>query len=135
MPPSYCKLPVSDISLYLRYCKKFPRVAKLGFYIYNNILSLSTTRIGSTLGTTVKRFLLVPYKMAAKMVRKQRSMSGGDENACSVCHELIEIFAVGACDHPICYRCSTRMRILCDQKYCPVCRTQLPKVRLSGIRL
>ncbi|KAK6187159.1 hypothetical protein SNE40_005245 [Patella caerulea] len=47
---------------------------------------------------------------------------------CTVCHEHMEIFAVGSCNHPICYRCSSRMRMLCDQMYCPICRGDLRKV-------
>ncbi|XP_050390953.1 E3 ubiquitin-protein ligase ZNF598 [Patella vulgata] len=47
---------------------------------------------------------------------------------CTVCHEHMEIFAVGSCNHPICYRCSSRMRLLCDQMYCPICRGDLRKV-------
>ena len=50
------------------------------------------------------------------------------ENTCLVCHEAIEIFAIGSCDHPICFKCSTRMRALCEQLYCPICRTDLPEV-------
>ncbi|XP_045214491.2 E3 ubiquitin-protein ligase ZNF598-like [Mercenaria mercenaria] len=50
------------------------------------------------------------------------------ENLCLVCHEHIEIFAIGRCDHPICFKCSTRMRALCEQFYCPICRTDLPEV-------
>lgn len=54
-----------------------------------------------------------------------RSESG---NFCVVCCEDIEIFAVGQCDHPICYVCSVRMRVLGKEKYCAVCRTDLDKV-------
>ncbi|XP_068605775.1 E3 ubiquitin-protein ligase ZNF598 [Brachionichthys hirsutus] len=47
---------------------------------------------------------------------------------CVLCCEEVDIFAVGKCDHPVCYRCSTKMRVLCDQKYCAVCREELDKV-------
>ncbi|TRY59050.1 hypothetical protein DNTS_008376 [Danionella cerebrum] len=50
------------------------------------------------------------------------------ESACVLCCQDIELFAVGKCDHPVCYRCSTKMRLLCDQKYCAVCREPLDKV-------
>lgn len=56
------------------------------------------------------------------------SQSSVDEGSCTVCHEGIELFAVGHCDHPICYKCSTKMRILCDQYYCAICRADMPKV-------
>ena len=51
-----------------------------------------------------------------------------DHDVCPVCHEAVDIFAIGHCDHPICYRCSTRMRVLCDHMYCPICRTDLNQV-------
>ncbi|XP_028311076.1 E3 ubiquitin-protein ligase ZNF598 [Gouania willdenowi] len=50
------------------------------------------------------------------------------EKSCVLCCQEVEIFALGRCDHPVCYRCSTKMRVLCDQKYCAVCREELDKV-------
>ncbi|XP_024128436.1 E3 ubiquitin-protein ligase ZNF598 [Oryzias melastigma] len=50
------------------------------------------------------------------------------EKTCVLCCQDVEIFALGKCDHPVCYRCSTKMRVLCDQKYCAVCREELDKV-------
>ncbi|KAI8796844.1 zinc finger protein 598 [Biomphalaria glabrata] len=47
---------------------------------------------------------------------------------CPVCHDVFELFGVGPCDHPVCYRCSTRMRVLCDQMDCPICRSPMPQV-------
>lgn len=67
-------------------------------------------------------------KLSKKMSRKERTESIGD-TLCSVCHERTEIYAIGQCDHPICYRCSTRMRVLCNQMYCPICRGDLPQVK------
>ncbi|KAK7939851.1 hypothetical protein WMY93_003177 [Mugilogobius chulae] len=50
------------------------------------------------------------------------------EKQCVLCCQDIDIFALGKCDHPVCYRCSTKMRVLCEQKYCAVCREELDKV-------
>lgn len=50
------------------------------------------------------------------------------DNTCPVCHDVIEIYAVGPCDHRVCYRCSTRMRVLCEQMDCPICRSHMPQV-------
>ncbi|XP_051905196.1 E3 ubiquitin-protein ligase ZNF598 [Hippocampus zosterae] len=50
------------------------------------------------------------------------------EKHCVLCCQDIDIFAFGKCDHPVCYRCSTKMRVLCEQKYCAVCREELDKV-------
>lgn len=55
--------------------------------------------------------------------------------SCTVCHEGIEVFAVGCCDHVICYKCSCRMRVLCNQFYCPICRADLPQVYLVNKNL
>lgn len=55
------------------------------------------------------------------------------EKVCDVCKEAIEIYAIGDCDHPICLTCSTRMRILIEQDYCPICRGTLPKVIINPI--
>ncbi|XP_049924264.1 E3 ubiquitin-protein ligase ZNF598 [Epinephelus moara] len=50
------------------------------------------------------------------------------EKNCVLCCQEVSIIALGKCDHPVCYRCSTKMRVLCDQKYCAVCREELDKV-------
>lgn len=50
------------------------------------------------------------------------------ERSCVLCCQELDVYAVGKCDHPICYRCSTKMRVLCEQKYCAVCREELDKV-------
>ncbi|XP_065367355.1 E3 ubiquitin-protein ligase ZNF598 [Calliphora vicina] len=51
-----------------------------------------------------------------------------DDNACVVCFKNVDLFSVGECDHPVCYECSTRMRVLCQQNECPICRQVLSKV-------
>lgn len=56
------------------------------------------------------------------------SITKETEKHCVLCCQDIDIFALGKCDHPVCYRCSTKMRVLCDQKYCAVCREELDKV-------
>ncbi|KAI9583528.1 E3 ubiquitin-protein ligase ZNF598 [Glossina fuscipes] len=51
-----------------------------------------------------------------------------DDNACVVCFKNVDIYSIGECDHPVCYECSTRMRVLCQQNECPICRQVLSKV-------
>lgn len=51
-----------------------------------------------------------------------------DDNACVVCFKNLNIYSIGECDHPVCYECSTRMRVLCQQNECPICRQVLSKV-------
>lgn len=53
------------------------------------------------------------------------------EDICTLCSEHITIYAIGKCDHKICFKCSTRMRVLCDQMYCAICRSDLPKVTFT----
>ncbi|XP_011881652.1 PREDICTED: zinc finger protein 598 [Vollenhovia emeryi] len=59
-------------------------------------------------------------------------MSGSSDsfnnNTCVVCYKNVDIYSVGMCEHPVCYECSTRMRVLCRQNECPICRQDLPKV-------
>lgn len=49
--------------------------------------------------------------------------------SCVLCCGDLEATALGRCDHPVCYRCSTKMRVLCEQRYCAVCREELRQVR------
>ncbi|XP_033630564.1 E3 ubiquitin-protein ligase ZNF598-like [Asterias rubens] len=49
-------------------------------------------------------------------------------STCVLCCSGIKFYAVGQCNHHICLKCSTRMRVLCEQKYCAVCRADMPKV-------
>ena len=57
----------------------------------------------------------------------RRISESGDE-LCDVCSEVLKIYGIGQCNHHICYKCSTRMRVLCDQMYCAICRADLPQV-------
>ncbi|XP_077173004.1 E3 ubiquitin-protein ligase ZNF598 [Paroedura picta] len=54
---------------------------------------------------------------------------GGAEGAsCVLCCGELEVVALGRCEHPICFRCSVRMRALCGVRYCAVCREELAQV-------
>ena len=55
-------------------------------------------------------------------------MDGSADWTCLICCELSPFKVVGKCNHPICITCSARLRELCEQKYCPVCREDLAKV-------
>lgn len=51
------------------------------------------------------------------------------ESTCVVCFKQDNLYySIGECDHPVCYECSTRMRVLCRQNECPICRQDLSKV-------
>ncbi|KAJ7306120.1 hypothetical protein JRQ81_010486 [Phrynocephalus forsythii] len=49
-------------------------------------------------------------------------------SSCVLCCGELEVVALGRCEHPICYRCSVRMRALCGVRYCAVCREELAQV-------
>ncbi|XP_022668539.1 E3 ubiquitin-protein ligase ZNF598-like [Varroa destructor] len=49
-------------------------------------------------------------------------------NECVVCCREILVYAVGSCDHSVCYVCSTRLRVLCKTQECPVCRATVEEV-------
>ena len=65
---------------------------------------------------------------------RQRLFSECSEDQCSVCWNDIKIFAVGHCNHHVCHVCSIRMRVLCSQNDCPICRQDMPKIILSSKR-
>ncbi|XP_057666436.1 E3 ubiquitin-protein ligase ZNF598 [Diorhabda carinulata] len=54
--------------------------------------------------------------------------SSETENLCVVCFKTVEIYSIGPCDHAVCFECSTRMRVLCKQNECPICRQLMQKV-------
>lgn len=67
---------------------------------------------------------LFQTKMSSKLARKDSVL------VCVVCCEDIEFFAIGACNHPVCFKCCVRMRVLGKETYCPVCRADLQEVRV-----
>lgn len=62
------------------------------------------------------------------MSGNQNDSSNLADNVCIVCYKTVDLFSIGECNHPVCYECSTRMRVLCEQNECPICRQDLPKV-------
>lgn len=60
--------------------------------------------------------------------KQVREESSGDDEVCVVCFRSVEIYSIGECDHPVCYECSTRMRVLCARNECPICRKDMSKV-------
>ncbi|XP_031462639.1 E3 ubiquitin-protein ligase ZNF598 isoform X1 [Phasianus colchicus] len=66
--------------------------------------------------------------MAASASGVAAAALGPAEGPCVLCCGELEVVALGRCDHPICYRCSVRMRALCGVRYCAVCREELGQV-------
>nr|CAB3268013.1 zinc finger protein 598-like [Phallusia mammillata] len=67
-------------------------------------------------------------KTPAQKPRRTRLSESDGDGSCLVCAQHFETSAVGFCDHYICIKCSMKMRILCEEKFCPVCRKDLLKV-------
>ncbi|XP_037955269.1 E3 ubiquitin-protein ligase hel2-like isoform X2 [Teleopsis dalmanni] len=65
----------------------------------------------------------------------EHTNSVGEEDTCCLCYKVIDIFAIGECDHQICYECASRLRVICGDRSCPVCRTYLHKVIYSAQKL
>ena len=66
--------------------------------------------------------------------QRRRVYSERSDEHCAICLNRMQIYAVGRCNHPVCSECSTRMRILCAQNECPICRQDMPKVRVCSHR-
>ena len=67
------------------------------------------------------------------LVMAERSIS---LSVCPVCFcDDTKLWSVGECRHPICYVCSTRLRVLCEKKDCPVCRESMDKVSVNLIAI
>ncbi len=54
--------------------------------------------------------------------------SAAEEETCPVCCEALQLTAAGACSHRVCHRCALRLRVLCQDSSCPVCRAALDRV-------
>ncbi|XP_014217969.1 E3 ubiquitin-protein ligase ZNF598, partial [Copidosoma floridanum] len=62
------------------------------------------------------------------MSERNERINNNSNSACIVCYKNVKYYSIGMCEHPVCYECSTRMRVLCQQNECPICRQDLPKV-------
>jgi len=55
------------------------------------------------------------------------------DRTCCICASEIKIWAIGKCEHPVCYICSSRMRVLNakeekSSKLCAICKTEMETV-------
>ena len=69
--------------------------------------------------------------MTSPFKKREKAIETTEIACCPVCFKDVEIFSIGICDHPICHECSTRMRVLCKEDACPICRQELTKVWIS----
>ena len=79
---------------------------------------------------TLKCKILTTITMTSNDRVKYTSDMSSDsiENTCVVCFKSVEIYSIGICDHPVCYECSTRMRVCLQRMECPICRQEMEKV-------
>ena len=59
----------------------------------------------------------------------------GHDSICDVCSSIIKYYAVGICDHPICMKCSVKMRVISGDFDCAICRTDMDKVHFMITKL
>ena len=55
--------------------------------------------------------------------------SRSEVKTCDLCCHEPAAWVVSECGHLSCLSCAARLRILCEQKECPVCRQELEQVR------
>jgi len=51
-----------------------------------------------------------------------------DFSSCIICTEDVELYAVGSCNHPICHKCSLKLRLLYKTKECPYCKVHIKQI-------
>eukprot|EP00042_Codosiga_hollandica_P043624 m.415721 g.415721 ORF g.415721 m.415721 type:complete len:985 (+) comp56605_c0_seq1:119-3073(+) len=56
------------------------------------------------------------------------SSSSSSLETCLICSDHSALFCVGKCNHVMCFKCSARLRVLCKDNACPVCRAELLQV-------
>lgn len=67
--------------------------------------------------------------------------SAKEEQICNICAQNVpgpereKIFAYGKCDHHVCYVCSARLRVICEQSECPICREKLEYVSIYSCKI
>ncbi|VDN20621.1 unnamed protein product [Cylicostephanus goldi] len=49
----------------------------------------------------------------------------GPTEECTICCKASDLFGVGPCRHPVCMECAIRIRVLSNNRQCPVCRTNM----------
>lgn len=84
-----------------------------------------------------KRLASNPQKETA---RKIEATPIPKDHICDICAQNIpgpereKIFAFGKCDHHVCYVCSARLIVVCEQFECPICRKKLDNVSIALVK-
>lgn len=73
--------------------------------------------------------------------RKAEVTPNSKDQICDICAQNIpgpereKIFALGKCDHHVCYVCSARLIVVCEQSECPICRKKLDNVSIVLVNI
>ncbi|KAJ0403754.1 hypothetical protein P43SY_006297 [Pythium insidiosum] len=68
----------------------------------------------------------------AKEASGEQEADDEEEDFCLLCADPIAFYAVGDCNHHgICSKCSLRMRMLMNDRNCPICKQHLDRVVVS----
>jgi len=53
--------------------------------------------------------------------------------ACILCFNQINYFAMGKCNHKsVCQKCVLRIRLIMDDKKCSICKTEMEEIIISN---
>ncbi|VDM71680.1 unnamed protein product [Strongylus vulgaris] len=53
------------------------------------------------------------------------AISKSETEECTICCKASDLFGIGSCRHPVCMECAIRIRVLSNNRQCPVCRTEM----------
>lgn len=93
---------------------------------------LLITRLLFDIRKVTTRFTLLKMKKSQANVPKEASPdkdTDANSGLCVICFFKVSVYSVGECDHPVCFHCSTRMRVLIGTNECPICRKEMSQVR------
>ncbi len=58
-----------------------------------------------------------------------------DTEHCILCYNDLKIFGMGACEHKhVCHTCTLRLRLIIENKFCPICMTELGELIITKDR-
>ena len=59
----------------------------------------------------------------------ESDIANADQESCILCYNEIQFFALGSCGHTnVCAKCSLRIRLLMEDKNCPLCKQELEEI-------
>lgn len=114
----------------LNLCGCSPQILSCSLCVHlchDNQLYFTLTKLSQTMLQHMDRLNMAATDATVTSGKYSKTTDSID-TICTICHEDEKIFAVAPCNHHICYKCSTRLRLLHRQFDCPICRAECPKV-------